>query len=205
MKRNDEESQAIAKELRQQISILCGFAITFWLLEISDQLFFQHLWRGGLDVFGIIPRDPIGLRGVIFAPFLHGDFQHLMANTPPFLILGWLVMVNRTKDFFTVSLISSFIGGVGVWLIGATNSVHLGASILIFGYLGFLLFRSYFQRDIPSIALACVVFFLYGSVLWGVLPITQGVSWEGHLFGFIGGVVAAKILSKPRTDPWENE
>lgn len=195
MKRSDENSQ-VAEELRQQLAILGSFALIFWLLEISDQLLFQHLWRGGLDVFGIIPREPIGLRGIIFAPFLHGDIQHLMANTPPFLMLGWLVMVNRTKDFFTVSLIASFVGGLGVWLVGAAHSVHLGASILIFGYLGFLLSRGYFRRDIPSIALACVVFFFYGGVLWGVLPITPGVSWEGHLFGFIGGVVAAKVLNK---------
>ncbi|OKH18239.1 rhomboid family intramembrane serine protease [[Limnothrix rosea] IAM M-220] len=194
-RQNSQSSEAIAKEVRQQVMILGSFLLTFWLLEISDQFVFQKLWRGGLDVFGIIPRNMTGLRGVIFAPFLHGDFQHLMANTLPFGILGWLVMFNRIRDFWTVTAIATVIGGLGVWLVGAANSVHLGASILIFGYLGFLLFRGYFQRDIPSLALAGIVFFFYGGVLWGVLPVTPGVSWEGHLFGFIGGGVAAKLLS----------
>lgn len=107
-------------------------------------------------------------------------------------------MLDRIRDFFTVTLITMLVGGLGVWLIGAQNSVHIGASILIFGYLGFLLFRGYFRRDIPSIAVSLLVFFLYGGVLWSVLPTTPGVSWEGHLFGLIGGAIAAKYLN-PRS------
>lgn len=205
--RKDEAIQAaIARELKQQFTILGLLLGSFWVLEISDQLVFQHLWRGGLDIFGIVPRHPIGLRGIVLAPFLHGDYQHLMANSISFVILGWLVMLQRTRDFFIVTFWAMLIGGLGVWLIGASNSVHIGASLLIFGYLGFLLFRGYFQRDIPSIAVSLVVTFLYGGVIWGVLPTTPGVSWEGHLFGFIGGVVAAKLLSKrhqPHGEDWD--
>lgn len=196
--KSDEHAQAIARELRQQFSILGGCLLLFWLLEASDFLVFQNLWQGGLDVFGIVPRDLVGLRGIIFAPLLHGDFRHLMANSLPFLILGWFVMLQETRDFFIVTVVSSLVGGVGVWLVGATNSVHIGASILIFGYLGFLLFRGFFQRNIPSIALSLVVFFFYGGILWGVLPSTPGVSWEGHLFGLIGGAIAAKFITKPK-------
>ncbi|MGB2924659.1 MAG: rhomboid family intramembrane serine protease [Limnothrix sp.] len=196
----DKKSEKIAKEFNQKILILSGCLLTFWILEISDQFVFQNLWRGGLDIFGIIPREPIGLRGVVLAPFLHGDFQHLIANSFPFTILGFLVMFNKTKDFFSVTFITSLVGGLGVWLFAAPNSVHIGASILIFGYLGFLLFRGYFQRDIPSIALSLIVFFFYGGVLWGVLPTTPGVSWEGHLFGLLGGIVAARMLSIPRSN-----
>jgi membrane associated rhomboid family serine protease len=210
--KDDEKAQAhreadpkgIARELKQQITMLGLFLASFWISEIGDRLIFQHLWRDGLDVFGIVPRNLVGLRGIILAPFLHGDFQHLLANSIPFAILGWLVMLNRTRDFFTVTFITALVGGLGVWLFGATNSVHIGASILIFGYLGFLLFRGYFQRDIPSIAVSLVVVFLYGGVLWGVLPTTPGVSWEGHLFGLLGGIISAKILSKPPADPWGN-
>lgn len=200
--KDDEKAKAVARELKQQITILGLCLLSFWVLEIGDRLIFQNLWQGGLDIFGIAPRDLTGLRGIILAPFLHGNFQHLMANSVPFVILGWLVMLNRTRDFFTVTFISALVGGLGVWLFGATNSVHIGASLLIFGYLGFLLFRGYFQRDIPSIAVALVVVFLYGGVLWGVLPSEAGVSWEGHLFGFIGGIIAAKVISKPAPDPW---
>lgn len=197
MVRNSEkESEKIAQELKQQILILGGLLATFWLLEISDQFVFQKLWHGGLDIFGIIPREPIGLRGIVLAPFLHGDFQHLIANSFPFAILGFLVMFDSIKNFFSVTFITCLIGGLGVWLFGATHSVHIGASIVIFGYLGFLLFRGYFQRDIPSITLSLIVFFFYGGVLWGVLPTTPGVSWEGHLFGLLGGAVAARLVSR---------
>ncbi|AFY39757.1 Rhomboid family protein [[Leptolyngbya] sp. PCC 7376] len=197
-RQNHQTSEAIAKEVTQQVTIIGGFLLIFWILEISDQFIFQNLWRGGLDIYGIMPRNMTGLRGVLFAPFLHGDFQHLIANSIPFAILGWLVMFQRIRDFWVVTASATLVGGLGVWLVGAQNSVHLGASILIFGYLGFLLFRGYFQRDIPSIAIACVVFFFYGSVLWGVLPTAPGVSWEGHLFGLIGGGVAAKLLSQSK-------
>lgn len=198
----DPETQVIARELKQQIVILGLFLMSFWGLEISDQLIFQNLWRGGLDVFGIIPRQILGLRGILFAPFLHGGFQHLIANSVPFALLGWLVMLNRIQDFFIVTFITIFTGGLGVWLIGAPNSVHIGASILIFGYLGFLLFRGYFRRDIPSIAISLLVFFFYGGVLWSVLPTARGISWEGHLFGLIGGAIAAKYLNPKSPRPF---
>ncbi|MDJ0727417.1 MAG: rhomboid family intramembrane serine protease [Prochloraceae cyanobacterium] len=154
------------------------------------------MFQGGLDFYGIIPREAIGLRGILFAPFIHGDFEHLIANTVPFLTLGWLVMLQRTSDFFIVTAWTMLVGGTGVWLFGAPRSVHIGASILIFGYLGFLLFRGYFQRNMPSIVLSIAVAAIYGSLVWGVLPSQPGVSWEGHLFGFIGGAIAARFIAK---------
>ncbi len=154
------------------------------------------MFQGGLDFYGIIPREAIGLRGILFAPFIHGDFEHLIANTLPFLTLGWLVMLQRTSDFFIVTAWTMLVGGTGVWLFGAPRSVHIGASILIFGYLGFLLFRGYFQRNMPSIVLSIAVAAIYGSLVWGVLPSQPGVSWEGHLFGFIGGAIAARFIAK---------
>jgi membrane associated rhomboid family serine protease len=87
------------------------------------------------------------------------------------------------------------VGGLGVWLFGAPGSVHIGASILIFGYLGFLLLRGYFQHNMASIALSLLATFLYGSLVWGILPSYPGVSWQGHLFGFLGGVLAAKAIA----------
>jgi membrane associated rhomboid family serine protease len=187
---------SVIQEAKAQISILGGFVATFWILEILDQFIFQSMWRGGLDVFGIIPQRLIGLRGIIFAPFLHGDFPHLIANTVPFLILGWFVMLQETSDFWIVTIMTMIVGGLGTWLFGYPGSVHIGASILIFGYFGFLLLRGYFQRNIPSIVLSLVVGFLYGSLIFGVLPGQAGISWEGHLFGFLGGAIAAKMISK---------
>ncbi|MFM6057794.1 MAG: rhomboid family intramembrane serine protease [Microcystis aeruginosa] len=184
-------SQGSRQEIKTQAIILATFVAIFWLLEILDQFVF----RGSLDYFGIIPHQFIGLRGILFAPFLHGDFPHLIANTVPFLILGWLVMLQETSDFFIVTGLTMLVGGLGVWLFAAPGSIHIGASILIFGYLGFLLLRGYFQRNIPSILLSILVFLLYGGTIWGVLPSRPGISWQGHLFGFLGGVLAAKLIA----------
>lgn len=184
-------SQGSRQEIKTQAIILATFVAIFWLLEILDQFVF----RGSLDIFGIIPHQVIGLRGILFAPFLHGDFSHLIANTVPFLILGWLVMLQETSDFFIVTGLTMLVGGLGVWLFAAPRSIHIGASILIFGYLGFLLLRGYFQRNIPSILLSILVFLLYGGTIWGVLPSRPGISWQGHLFGFLGGVLAAKLIA----------
>ncbi|NEO65782.1 MAG: rhomboid family intramembrane serine protease, partial [Moorea sp. SIO4G2] len=105
-------------------------------------------------------------------------------------------MLQETSDFFVVTTITMLVGGLGVWLLGAPNSVHIGASVLIFGYLGFLLFRGFFERNLPSIFLSILVGFLYGGLVWGVLPSQPHVSWQGHLFGFIGGILAARLLAR---------
>ncbi|NEP02445.1 MAG: rhomboid family intramembrane serine protease [Symploca sp. SIO2E9] len=187
-----QETKAIARELALQITILGGFIALMWILELADILVLGQR----LNFFGIHPREEIGLRGILFAPFLHGNLPHLIANTIPFLTLGWFVMLQETSDFFIVTAITMLVGGLGVWLFGATGSVHIGASVLIFGYLGFLLLRGYFERNLPSIMLSLIVGVLYGSAIWGVLPTQRGVSWEGHLFGFIGGVIAARLLTE---------
>ncbi len=186
-----QETQSLARELKTQGSILGGFVGTMWAIQFVNLLVFRQT----LNLYGIIPRQVIGLRGILFAPFLHGGLGHLIANTIPFVILGWFVMLQETSDFFAVTAITMVVSGFGVWLFGASG-VHVGASALIFGYLGFLLLRGYFERNFPSILLSLVVGFLYGGAIWGVLPTQPGISWEGHLFGFIGGVIAARILAR---------
>ncbi|MBW4576163.1 MAG: rhomboid family intramembrane serine protease [Aphanothece sp. CMT-3BRIN-NPC111] len=186
-----DKANAIASELKTQAIILGGFIVIIWILEIVDLL-----WGGRLNAYGIRPRSIIGLRGILFAPFLHRDFGHLIANTIPFLTLGWLIMLRETRDFFVVTAVTIFISGFGVWLFGAPNTIHIGASGVIFGYLGFLLLRGYFERSVVSILLSLIVGFLYGGVIWGVLPSQPGISWEGHLFGFLGGVLAARLLAR---------
>ncbi|NEP48537.1 MAG: rhomboid family intramembrane serine protease [Moorea sp. SIO3C2] len=187
-----QEKQSITSELQTQAIILGGWVALMWIVELVDIFIFGRK----LDLYGIIPRNPIGLRGILFAPFLHGGFSHLISNTIPFLVLGWFVMLQETSDFFLVTTITMLVGGLGVWLLGAPNSVHIGASVLIFGYLGFLLFRGFFERNLPSIFLSILVGFLYGGLVWGVLPSQPHVSWQGHLFGFIGGILAARLLAK---------
>lgn len=189
-----QESGAIAREIQTQILVLGGLVALMWIVEFVDLFFF----RGRLDAFGIRPHSFIGLRGILFAPFLHGGLGHLIANTIPFLTLGWLVMLRETSDFFVVSIIATIVSGLGVWLTGSPYSIHVGASGVIFGYFGFLLLRGYFERSFAAILFSLVVGFLYGGMIWGVLPIQYGISWQGHLFGFIGGAIAARLLAKPR-------
>ncbi len=186
--------KTISKTFENQIFILAIFTFIFWSVEILNFFVFQEK----LLEFGIVPHSLIGLRGIIFAPFIHGGWGHLLANTPIFIILGWLVMVQETSDFFIVTGLSMLVGGLGVWLFGPANSVHIGASILIFGYLGFLILRGYFQRNLASISLSLLVIFLYGGAIWGILPTNPCISWQGHLFGFLGGVWAAKLIAKEK-------
>ena len=189
-----QEAGAIAQEFKTQVLILGGLVAIFWGLEIVDSSFL----RGSLDLYGIRPRSFIGLRGILFAPFLHGSFAHLAANTAPFLTLGWLVMLREMRDFFVVTIITMLVSGIGVWLTAPAYSIHIGASGLIFGYFGFLLLRGYFERSFAAILFSLIVGLLYGGIIWGVLPLQYGISWQGHLFGFIGGAIAARLLARPK-------
>ncbi|MEY2984749.1 MAG: hypothetical protein RLZZ568_1366 [Cyanobacteriota bacterium] len=183
---------SLGRIVRHQLTIIASFVAIFWCLELLDRFIFGSQ----LDQLGIRPHSLIGLRGILFAPFLHGGLGHLATNTIPFILLAWLVMLQETRDFWIVTCFSMLVGGLGVWLFAPSHTVTVGASILIFGYLGFLLFRGYFQRNIASIALSMLVFFTYSGMLWGLLPGRPQVSWQGHLFGFIGGVIAAKLIAK---------
>ena len=188
------ETKAIAGELKTQILILGTSVAVLGMVELVDWLIFA----GQLDQYGIQPRTLSGLSGILFAPFLHGNFEHLMANIVPLVTLGWFVMLREISDFFGVTIIVMLIGGLGTWLVGVSGSTHIGASGLVFGYLGFLLLRSYFERSFTAIAFSIAAFTLYGGIIIGVLPNQPGISWEGHLFGFVGGVLAARLLSRRR-------
>lgn len=197
--RRSERGVSFGRTLKTQAIILGGFVLLIWLLEIIDWL----ILKGSLDALGVQPRTLVGLRGILFMPFLHGSFGHVLANTIPFLILGWLVMLGGISQFFTVVAVTIVVSGLGVWLFGSSNSVHIGASGLIFGFFGFLITKAYFERSLPSIILAIFVFVLYGGLLLGAFPQRGGISWQGHLFGFIGGALSAYMLttSRWRRDP----
>jgi membrane associated rhomboid family serine protease len=167
-----------------------------WLVEIVDQL----LLGGQLDHWGIRPRSIDGLTGIALAPLLHGSFGHLAANTMPFLILGWLVLLRGVREFFKVSLLTVALSGLIVWLVGRSAAVHIGASSLIFGYLGYLMLRGYFDRSALSVGISLLVGITYGSLIWGLLPTAEEQSWEGHLGGFLAGAVCAWLFTRqPRT------
>ncbi len=164
-----------------------------WVLEVVD-----YVGDGYLDRYGIIAHEPDGLPGIFFAPFLHAGFPHLMANSLPLLILGFLAAVRGLGKFLGASLIIILVSGVGVWITSPPDSVTLGASGLVFGYFGYVVARGLFDRRLLDIVLGVIVAALYWSILWGALPGQTGISWQGHLFGLIGGVLAAWVLRRRR-------
>ena len=193
----DEEQPVLTRlgnTLKTHVVLLGGLIVVLWLVEAADAVIFD----GSLDLYGVRPRTLIGLRGLIFAPFLHGGFGHLMANTIPFLIMGWFVLLRGTREFVMVTVITAVSSGLGAWLFGAPNSVHIGVSGVIMGYFGYLLMRGYFERSLTAVFWSIFIIFLYGGLLWGVLPGQNGVSWQSHLFGFLGGGLAAYWLANGR-------
>jgi membrane associated rhomboid family serine protease len=188
--RPDHPITRVSRHLGRHAALLATIVVVLWFLEIID----QFILMGSLDAFGIRPRTWSGLGQILIAPWLHVGFGHLAANTIPFVILGWLVMLRRTSDFVVVVLVSALVSGLGIWLFGGGRTIHLGASGVIFGMLGALLARAYFERSWAALGLAVIAGLLYGGMLWGVLPGAPGVSWLGHFFGFLGGVLAARLL-----------
>ncbi len=193
MKKAMNSAMTTAGPIGKNIQVLLLMLAFVWALELIDILLFKQ----GLNRYGIYPRSIEGLRGILFAPLLHGGISHIAANSLPFLILGFFVMLRGLSSFAGVTAIIWIVGGLGTWLTGGVGTVHIGASIIIFGYLGYLLARAYFERSMSALLIAIFVGVLYGGMIFGVLPIQAGVSWQGHLFGFIGGIMAARLGSKP--------
>ena len=183
----------------QAAMVIAAFTGLLYLTEAADTVL-----QGALDAEGIRPRQSEGLDGILWAPLLHDGWQHLAANTVPVLVLGFFALAGGIGQFVAVTAAIWLVGGVGTWLIGSPG-IHLGASVLIFGWLVFLLARGFFARSLTQILLAVVLFAVWGSALWGVLPGAVGISWEGHLFGAVGGLIAARLIARadrPRIDSW---
>jgi membrane associated rhomboid family serine protease len=129
---------------------------------------------------------------LIFAPFIHERLDHIVANSLPFLALGWMVMLRDARHFLPVTLMSALGSGMLAWLLGAPGSVHIGASGILFGYLGFLILSGWYARSALSIAMSVIVIAVWGGVVLGVMPGQSGVSWQSHLGGFLAGALAAR-------------
>ena len=163
-----------------------------WLLEGIDQAS-----NNALDDYGIRPRTDEGLLSVFVAPWLHGGWAHLLSNTVPFFVLGIIVLLEGWRSWGRATLIVLLASGAAVWLLAPTNSITLGASGIVFGWLTYLLVRGFYTGSPSQIATGVVVFLFYGGMLWGVLPTDVGVSWQAHLGGAIGGVLAARGRRTP--------
>ena len=188
-----KQLKMVTHSVKSQVQLLLTILALMWVVEAVD-----FILGGALNAFGIRPRTIEGLIGIVLAPFLHGDFAHLISNSIPFAVLGWLILARSRDEFWRVTSIVWVSSGVGAWLLGAPNTVHIGASGVVFGYFGFLLTRAFFDRHWLSAVIAIIVIAAYGSLIFGVLPFQMGISWQGHLFGAIGGVFAARQLGKAR-------
>lgn len=174
---------------------MCAFIPVLWLIELIN-------WstHGALDRdAGIISRSPSGLDGVIFAPFLHASFAHVASNSVPLLLLGTFVLAGQLKKFFVITAFIAVISGLTVWFFGPSNTVTIGASGVIFGYLGYLMLRGITERRWWSLGVGLLVGLLYGWQLTGVLPGNPHISWQAHLGGFIAGLAAAILFRTRRS------
>ncbi|NIK59640.1 rhomboid family intramembrane serine protease [Kribbella shirazensis] len=172
------------------LKLLVGLVGLMWLSEVVDTAL-----QGQLDQYGIISRESSGLVGILTAPFLHLGFGHLISNTLPLVTLGALIAVGGAARLLSVTAIVTVIGGFGTWLISPPNTITIGASGLVFGYASYLILRGVFNRRLGQVLLGIVVVMVWGSALLsGLLP-QDGISWQGHLFGGIAGVLAAWVLA----------
>ncbi|MEU6642008.1 rhomboid family intramembrane serine protease [Saccharomonospora sp. NPDC046836] len=171
--------------------VALSFTLVLYLVELADVLLPAHL-----DNEGIRARTLSGLDGIAWAPLLHDGWSHLFANTVPVLVFAFLAMAGGIGQWIAVTATIWIIGGLGVWLTAPAGVVTVGASGLAFGWLAFLLVRGIFNRSVGQLAVAVVLLFIWGGMLWGVFPGNPGISWQGHLFGAFGGVLAAWFVAR---------
>lgn len=151
------------------------------------------VFNSAFNSWGIYPRHIEGLRGVIFSPFLHGSIMHLISNIIGFSIFAFFAMLQGKSYFFRASIFIICAGGLGVWLFGRSN-IHIGASGWIFGLWALNIANAWYQRSIKNIAIGAFVAFVWGGMIFGVLPTRPYISFEGHLFGALAGIVFSKFF-----------
>ncbi|MFS0910265.1 rhomboid family intramembrane serine protease [Microbacterium sp. 179-I 3D2 NHS] len=195
----DSPTRGPASSLRRFASPVILLAL-MWLVQTADAVL-----PGSFSGFGVRSWDVAGLAGIVFAPLLHASWTHLMANSVPFLVLGCLVAVEGARRFWAVTAIVAVVGGLGTWLVNAPGTLTVGASGLVFGYFGYVVMRVFapgrVAHRILYAVIALVVIVVYGgSMLAGVFGAAQGVSWQAHLFGAVGGGAAALAARRRRPE-----
>lgn len=169
--------------------IMCAVGALLWIIQIANA-------SDGYDFdrYGLRPRDASGLWGLVTMPFLHGSYQHMYSNTVPLIAIGWILLLSGLRNWLTVTAIVVVGGGLLTWLV-APSGLIVGASGMIFGWLGYLLARAWFSRQFKWIVVAVLVLFFFGTLLFGLFPtLKSGVSWQAHVCGFVAGVGAGALL-----------
>ena len=182
--------QTLRDHLVTRISALALPLGVMWFVRLLDSFAPEGFSAAG---YGIVPRSWDGLSGIAAAPFIHSSWAHLIANTIPFAVLGSFILINGAAEFLFVFFVSGLVAGAGTWLFGAPATMHVGASGIVLGFMGFLLFRSAFDRKLTSAIITIAVAVLYASALATSLVPRGDVSWTNHFFGFVGGIIAARI------------
>jgi membrane associated rhomboid family serine protease len=172
--------------------VIVAFTALLYLIELVNLTVFH----GTLVNDGIRPRTPIGLLDILWAPLLHANWAHLIGNTIPVVVFGFLAMSGGIRQWVVVTVFIWLISGLGVWALSGSSSVTIGASGVAFGWLTFLLVRGIFNRSVGQILVSLVLLFYWGSVLWGLLPGRADISWQGHLFGALAGILCAWLVAK---------
>jgi membrane associated rhomboid family serine protease len=186
----------LAHRAQAGLVTVVGLVALMWAVFLLDALLGNALVR----TLGIDPRRADGLDGVLFAPLLHGGVEHLASNSLPLLVLGFVAFLEGARRFAAALGISWLVSGLGTWIFG--GGLTIGASGVVFGLFTYLITRGFYNRDWRQIVLAVVLFAAYGSILWGVLPtVGSTISWQAHLFGALGGVLAASLLNRTRAVP----
>ena len=176
------------KEIKQSFIIALWAVAIIWAVYVLNIIVFFAEFKG----LGIRPRETWGLIGIPLSPFLHASWGHLIGNSISLFILTFLIVQFYNKLWIPVTIFSIFFGGFAVWLFAGENTVHIGASGVIFSYIGFLLFSGIFRRSPKAIIIGVIILLMYGgTLLFGVLPQQPGISWQGHMFGAIAGIIAA--------------
>lgn len=183
---------AVGQNIWQTAVWMGLFLAALWIIYFIDTKLLKDRLT---NRFGLIPRSHFSLLRMLFSPFLHVNRKHLVANSIPFFLLGSLVLVQGQATFWLSTLIIILVAGLGIYFFGKAGTIHMGASGLILGYFGYLLANIFFNPDIITIVIAAIVIVLYLGLITQIVPFKKGVSTTGHLFGFIGGIIAAGVTS----------
>lgn len=175
---------------RTQVRIVFFVALTLTIIEFANLLLDRYLVR-----FGLIPGSTQQWFGLFTSPLIHGSVMHFVSNIFPMIVFSLLLLQHGVYRYFLVTFFVVLVGGGAVWLFGR-EAVHVGASGVIFGYFGFLLLAGILSRELKLIGISFLVGSVYGGIIFGVLPLQPGVSWEGHLFGFLAGLLAAFLFGR---------
>lgn len=185
-----EQVTQLVQQIQYNLPLNLKFLAIFWVVHVCN--FFVG-YR--LCIFGIYPRHPMGLLGIFFSPFLHGDFNHVFFNSIPLFVLSSLLLLNGPLLFLDVTIFIIILGGLLTWIFGR-SALHVGASGLIMGYFSFSLVYAYHVPSLQAILLGFISVYYFGGLLFELIPAERNVSWEGHVFGFVAGIVCYYSL------PW---